>query len=407
MEIEREFKKVDNALSAAALSAVIIHKQECSHDDIVTLESLVPGFVFENRAAKGFTNEASLENFSKIKDAVSNAITTAIKKIRELITRFIDWIKGKGNKTEKDAKKVAEDVKKTTDDANSRFNDLKQKEKSTTSTKEESEEVADLTRDNDNEALVRKWLLAADDKNTRILDAALANFTNEEFNSALTAILTSNTKAFNTNIIKLNGVESAADYKYYGEIFDVAKDAFEKFENLTASDDKDDDYTPTENDIKELSTMSLVGAFILKTAKVKNVPDSIEDTSKYKGSVAEAIRFLFDEYEGKESYIIGDSVDVVNIVIAFSNLKRDLLVQIPRFINIINFIEEITKEIDLPDSGLIEAQKKYGKLAFNTILYEVRLALDYCVRLNTLTNSIITDLHNTCAKIQGKNNTGE
>lgn len=110
MEIEREFKKVDNALSAAALSAVIIHKQECSHDDIVTLESLVPGFVFENRAVKGFTNEASLENFGKIKDAVSNAITTAIKKIRELITRFIDWIKGKGTKTQKDAKKVSDDL---------------------------------------------------------------------------------------------------------------------------------------------------------------------------------------------------------------------------------------------------------------------------------------------------------
>jgi hypothetical protein len=50
--------------------------------------------IFDNQWAYGFTNEASLENFQKVKEVVGNAIKTAIAKIKELIKRFMDWIKG-------------------------------------------------------------------------------------------------------------------------------------------------------------------------------------------------------------------------------------------------------------------------------------------------------------------------
>lgn len=122
MEFEREFNKVDKALSAAALSATIIHKQVCSHQDIATLESLVPGMIFDNQWAYGFTNETSLENFQKVKEVVSNAIKTAIAKIKELIKKILGWFQSSrktvGNTTEvkKDIAKKEENFKEAVDE---------------------------------------------------------------------------------------------------------------------------------------------------------------------------------------------------------------------------------------------------------------------------------------------------
>ena len=48
MEFEREFIKVDSALRAVALSDTIRHAGACSHMQIASLESLLPGTITES-----------------------------------------------------------------------------------------------------------------------------------------------------------------------------------------------------------------------------------------------------------------------------------------------------------------------------------------------------------------------
>ena len=68
-------------------------------------------FLFEQLDSQ--KGEVTTESFSKLKDVVMTTISAILKKIGELIKRFVDWIKG----NKKDVKKEVEETKKSTQTA--------------------------------------------------------------------------------------------------------------------------------------------------------------------------------------------------------------------------------------------------------------------------------------------------
>ena len=68
-------------------------------------------FLFEQLDSHNGT--VTTESFSKLKDVVMTTISAILKKIGELIKRFVNWIKG----NKKDVKKEVEETKKSTQTA--------------------------------------------------------------------------------------------------------------------------------------------------------------------------------------------------------------------------------------------------------------------------------------------------
>lgn len=80
-----------------------------SYQQVVTLESALPGIVLNTSTVRGLTEQASVENFQKVKEAVSNAISKMIERIRAFIKSIIAWFRSDG-KALQDAPKVGKDI---------------------------------------------------------------------------------------------------------------------------------------------------------------------------------------------------------------------------------------------------------------------------------------------------------
>ena len=112
MIVAKPYQVLDNLPDLMQLTSTMEETQLACHDDVVALESLFPNLIIGRASINGITDTPSLENFSKIKDAVSKTISEILKKIKAFIESIISFFRGKEDKT-KDAKKTADDMKET------------------------------------------------------------------------------------------------------------------------------------------------------------------------------------------------------------------------------------------------------------------------------------------------------
>lgn len=406
MEFEREFNKVDKALSAAALSATIIHKSACSHQDIATLESLVPGIIFDNQWAYGFTNEASLENFQKVKEVVSNAITKAIAKIKELIKRFMDWVKGKQNISPTQAKEIAKTVNEATTDAIKAQEEVQSKSQKSADEVRTAARTAEIQRQSamgawlaaktptskENEAVVQEWLKKAKSENLSTLDAIIGTFDKATFTNAVMGFVTEDIPLLRKLILAGSGTFNHDGSRYTGVIESVSI--------LVNAVDAVAEHEPDAikgNNLFVVST-SIMELYIesCKNAKIKPIIasplkpiDFTNDTEEYKQTVRNCLSELFKDNE--EPLVAKNSFkfdDLNSLLTAMVNTKHVLNTRLVKLEDIIDDIEK-----GIAEEGDGDTPKE--KLAVSALLNETRCALDYSMRLNLLVNKVLVAFDKT------------
>lgn len=414
MEFEREFNKVDKALSAAALSATIIRQSACSHQDIATLESLVPGMIFDNQWAYGFTNEASLENFQKVKEVVSNAIKTAIAKIKELIKRFMDWIKGNKNISNSQAKEIAKDVENTTDEVTKEQEELKRSSEYKTP-EELKQGMRDVKTRNsaacqawllsktptnkENEAIVKEWLAQSETSGKSLgdslLDSIVGTFDDATFQLALIGVMSAGVSGVRTSIITGTDTFASDGNRYL--------DPLTGMDEILASFSEDAE--AVEGNTKLFGVSQRIMELHLDTCKnngsspaIKSQLKPIEftkDKTHYKNKVRECIAALFktDESVAEGETTFETNVDVNKLLTAMVNVKSSVVKKIPTLEKMLQDLEDAIEE-----EG--DGENSAEKLATEAFMDEVRYSLDYCMRLNMLANSIMVGFNRFCDTVK-------
>lgn len=406
MEFEREFNKVDKALSAAALSATIIHQSACSHQDIATLESLVPGMIFDNQWAYGFTNEASLENFQKVKEVVGNAIKTAIAKIKEMIKRFMDWVKGKQNISPTQAKEIAKTVNEATTSAVKAQEEVQSKSQKSADEVRTAARTAEIQRESamgawlaaktptskENEAVVQEWLKKAKSENLSIIDAIIGTMDKSTFISAVMGFVTEEIPLLRKLILAGSGTFNHDGSRYTGVIESVgtlikALDAVAEHEPDAI---KDNNLFVVSTSIMELYIESCKNAKIkpIITSPLKPI-DFTNDKEEYKQTVRNCLSELFKDNE--EPLVAKNSFkfdDLNSLLTAMVNTKQVLNT---RLVKLEDIIDDIEKSIAEEGDGDTPEEK----LAVSAFLNETRCALDYSMRLNLLVNKVLVAFDKT------------
>lgn len=406
MEFEREFNKVDNALSAAALSATIIRQSACSHQDIATLESLVPGMIFDNQWAYGFTNEASLENFQKVKEVVSNAIKTAIAKIKEMIKRFMDWIKGKQNISPTQAKEIAKTVNEATTSAVKAQEEVQSKSQKSADEVRTAARSAEIQRESamgawlaaktptskENEAVVKEWLKKAKSENLSIIDAIIGTMDKSTFISAVMGFVTEEIPLLRKLILAGSGTFNHDGSRYTGVI--------ESAGTLINAVDAVAEHKPDaikDNNLFVVST-SIMELYIgsCKNAKIKPIIasplkpiDYTNDKEQYQQTVRNCLSELFKDNE--EPLVAKNSFkfdDLNSLLTAMVNTKQVLNTRLVKLEDIIDDIEK-----GIAEEG--DGDTPEEKLAVSALLNETRCALDYSMRLNLLVNKVLVAFDKT------------
>ena len=400
MEFEREFNKVDKALSAAALSATIIHKQVCSHQDIATLESLVPGMIFDNQWAYGFTNEASLENFQKVKEVVSNAIKTAIAKIKELIKRFMDWVKGKENLSPTQAKEIAKNVNEATTNAVKAHEEVQSKSNKTADQLRSAARTTEIQQQSamgawlaaktpnnqENEAVVQEWLKKAKSDNISILDAIVATFDKTTFANAVMGFVTNEIPFLRKLILAGSGTFSSDGSRYIDVLSNVNKllTTVGPITELKPDAIKNNNLFVISHSIMELYIDSCKNVKIkpLLTSPLKPI-DFTNNKEEYIKTTRECLNELFTTHD--ESLVDKTSfkfADLNNLLTGIANTKTVLTGSMSKIESIIDDLEK-----GIGEGG--DGENAAEKLAVSALLGETRHALDYAMRLNLVVNKVL------------------
>ena len=408
MDFEREFVKVDSALRAVALSDTIIHAGACSHMQIASLESLLPGTITQNCIGRGFTTEVSVENFQKVKDVVSNAINTVIAKIKELMRRFMDWFKGKDNVSAPEAKKIAVRVETITKDIHKAKQEAQQKAKIPIKEAREAMEregvhVSGASKawleslhptHKENEAIVKEWLTQTAEQDGNFMDAIVGSFDDDTFEAALFGIMMSGIGGSDYQII--TGASDIGDVKYYGQVIDAT----------TIVGDADKDNAIDENMSNKLFAVShTVMAMHIdackhnhNTAEISSVLRPaiyFSDPVKYNATVRACIANLFkpDALLSEKDTVFKDTGQVNKLLSAMARVKISLAACIP---NMEEIIIEMQDEIKSADADVPTEQIK----GCNILLAEMRYVLDYASRLNMLSNRILVGVNKFCDQVK-------
>lgn len=107
-----------NYSEALRVSVESLSQQSISYDGVACLESAIPSHVTRVSSIHGLTDNPSLENFQKVKDAVKSFIDKVIEKIKSLLSAIRDWWNNKdsggksGKETAKEFKETANDFEK-------------------------------------------------------------------------------------------------------------------------------------------------------------------------------------------------------------------------------------------------------------------------------------------------------
>lgn len=428
MEFEREFNKVDNALSAAALSATIIRQSACSHQDIATLESLVPGMIFDNQWAYGFTNEASLENFQKVKEVVSNAIKTAIAKIRELIKRFMDFFKSKKNQSSNDAKQVSEDVKDLEKDVTKSAEKQKRevREMSPEEHKALNEKLKEHVEKHDiklpfkmgDKDSVMEWIggLAAETTNkfaTNPNDESIAEFIelaktknkslltiligdNVEYGKVLNVLIQYQSPAFRKNIFMLTNNEVTGTF-----ITDIKRcsEALVNYVNDIGYGEKENKaYSANIYGAQFGVDSKNILSILLQLCGKKDV--EANNATEYITTASDAITFLFKDAKPETKPVITD-IEAMREFIAEISIQKNYIIEI---------IPVLEKALDSADKLKVEARytdadqpstTKHDAL-IREALTEIRLTLGFMNKLNSAQNELLLQIKTECDKLRTK-----
>lgn len=408
MEFEREFIRVDSALRATALSDTIRHAGACSHMQIASLESLLPGTITESCIGRGFTTEASVENFQKVKEVVGNAIRTVIAKIKEMIKRFLDWFKGKDNVSPPEAKKIAVRVEAVITDVQKLKRDSTQQSHPSLSemqaaTKSELVRISAAQKawleakqptNQENEAIVKEWLAQTIAKDGNFIDAIVGSFDDDTFDRALFGIMMEGITGSDYQLI--TGAHDIADEKHYIQVLDAIVIVGGVDISIPSS-------STMTNKLFAIShaIMSMHIATCKKnsnTAEISSVlsPTVYFDTpDKYNTSVRACIAALFksDAVLATNDTVFKDTEQVNKLLGVMARVKIVLSQRIPAVEEI---IDDIQQELANPAADVPKDEIK----ATNALLSEMRYALDYAIRLNTLSNRILVGMNKFCDRVK-------
>lgn len=104
-----------NYSEALRVTVESLSQQRISYDGVACLESAIPSHVTRVSNIHGLTDNPSLENFQKVKDAIKSFIDKLIEKIKSLLSAIRDWWNKKDSGA-KNSKETAKEFKETASD---------------------------------------------------------------------------------------------------------------------------------------------------------------------------------------------------------------------------------------------------------------------------------------------------
>lgn len=104
-----------NYSEALRVTVESLSQQSISYDGVACLESAIPSHVTRVSNIHGLTDNPSLENFQKVKDAIKSFIDKLIEKIKSLLSAIRDWWNNKDSGA-KNSKETAKEFKETASD---------------------------------------------------------------------------------------------------------------------------------------------------------------------------------------------------------------------------------------------------------------------------------------------------
>lgn len=397
MEFEREFIRVDSALRATALSDTIIHAGACSHMQIASLESLLPGTITESCIGRGFTTEASVENFQKVKEVVGNAIRAAIAKIKELMQRFLDFFRSKNNQSAGDAKAISDGVKSLDTDVKKSMEKAKKESKGggdhseTNNLKQQLDKAGKTPVD----PSLDEYFKLANIKQTSFLNVLIGD--NVPYDKVLGILIQYNSPAFRKNIFMLS--KSSADLGYVNDIHKGANGLIKFVEAL-------DKQQPEQKAFSENGFGSSfkrdITPFLKTLLKLCGKPDNVQaaNAAEYTATAQAAMEYLFKDAKPETHSVFTTSDDLREFIADVAIQKQSILEIIPL----------LQKALEKADSLKVEGKYEHADqpskniydLAIRNGLTEMRLMLSFMVKLNTAQNQLLLQVKATCDSLRGK-----
>lgn len=397
MEFEREFIKVDSALRAVALSDTIIHAGACSHMQIASLESLLPGTVTQNCIGRGFTTEVSVENFQKVKEVVGNAIRAAIAKIKELMQRFLDFFRSKNNQSAGDAKAISDGVKSLDTDVKKSMEKAKKESKGggdhseTNNLKQQLDKAGKTPVD----PSLDDYFKLANIKQTSFLNALIGEHV--PYDKVLGVLIQYNSPAFRKNIFMLS--KGSAELKYIDDIHKGANGLIKYVDAIGKQ----------QPEVKAFSEHSFGSSFrqditpFLKTLlRLCGKSDNVrtQDSAEYTSTAKEAIEYLFKDAKPETTSVFTTADELRDFIADISIQKKSILEIIPLLQKALEKadslkVEDKYEHADQPSKNLYD-------LAIRDGLTEMRLMLSFMVKLNTAQNQLLLQVKATCDSLRGK-----
>ena len=246
----------------------------------------------------------------------------------------------------------------------------------------------------ENEAIVKEWLAQTVAKDGNFIDAIVGSLDDAEFERAIFGIMMEGVSGCDYQII--TGAADLSNVAYYTQVLDAIGIVGGVDITIPTSDSMTNKLFAISHAVMALhidackhNSNTQVISSILKPAVYFN------DPVKYNATVRDCIVNLFkpDAVMDEKDTVFKDTGQVNKLLGAMARVKVVLTQRVPD-------IEEIIADIEQELSDADNETPKDEVTATSALLNEMRYALDYAIRLNTLVNRILVGMNKFCDRVK-------